>query len=101
MKLIEKLSEMIDDELEGACEYAQEALMYKDERPELANMFFKMSQTEMEHMQSLHKAVVGVINEYKSKNGEPPENMMAIYDYVHKKQIEKANEVKRYQDQYK
>lgn len=101
MKIIKKLSAMIDEEMDGACEYAKDALMYKDERPELADMFYKMSLVEMEHMSNLHNAVVKIINEYKDKNGEPPVGMMAIYDYLHEKQIDKANEVKRYQEQYK
>lgn len=101
MKIIKKLAEMIDDELDGACEYAKEALMYKDERPGLADTFYKLSMVEMEHMTTLHKLVVDMINEYKDKNGDPPDNMMALYNYIHEKQIDHANKVKCYQEQYK
>jgi len=52
-------------------------------------------------MNKLHKMVVDVIQDYRSNNGEPPANMMAIYDYLHKKQIEKAAGVKNIQTMYR
>ena len=101
MRLIEKLSSMIEDEIDGARCYAKMAVEYKDSKPEFARMLFGMSGDEMEHMGKLHGAVVEMINEYRETNGEPPAHMMTLYDIMHKKHIESAAEVKAMQALYK
>jgi rubrerythrin len=88
---------MIDDELEGAENYAKAALELKDSHPDLARALYSLSQQEMEHMGILHNHVVNIINEYKKTKGEPPAAMMAVYDYVHEKQIDEAAEIKNLQ----
>jgi len=97
MTLIKRLCEMIDDELEGAENYAKAALELKDSHPDLARALYSLSQQEMEHMGILHNHVVNIINEYKKTKGEPPAAMMAVYDYVHEKQIDEAAEIKNLQ----
>lgn len=101
MKLIEKLSAMVDDEIEDAEKYAKCALKYKDERPALAKTFYDLSGEEMRHMTMLHAEVEAVIQKYKQEKGEPPEGMKSLYDYLHEKQIEKAANVRRLQDMYR
>ena len=101
MKLIEKLSAMVDEEIEDATKYAKCAVKYKDERPALAKTFYDLSGEEMRHMSMLHAEVESVIQKYRQEHGEPPTAMLAVYDYLHGKQIEKAKEVKDYQAMYR
>ena len=49
----------------------------------------------------LHNEVVKIIEEYRKKEGEPPATMMAVYEYVHQKHIERLAEAHRYQDIFK
>lgn len=101
MKLIEKLSEMIEEEIEDAEKYAKCALKYKDIDSVLAKTFFDLSTDEMRHMNLLHEEVARIIAQYRKEHGEPPTAMQAVYDYLHEKQIEKAKDVRDYQAMYR
>ena len=101
MTIIKKISEMIEDELEGAEHYAKCALKYRDENPTLAKTMYDIATDEMRHVDLLHGEVVRLIEGYRKKSGEPPAAMMAVYEYLHEKQIEESNEVKMYLAQYR
>ena len=101
MKIIKILSGKIKEEVCDAREYAKMAIQYKDEYPELSRTLYNLSTQEMEHMNKLHAEVTEIIRKYREQNGEPPADMLAVYDYLHNEQIEKALEVKNLQAIYK
>ena len=101
MKLIEKLSNMIEEEIGDAKKYAECALQHKDDDPALAQTFYTLSLEETRHMNMLHEAVVREIDEYRKEHGDPPEYMQFLYDYLHKKQIQAANEVAVIQSRFR
>lgn len=101
MKEIKLLMEHIEDELDDAHTYAELAVEYKHDDPELADLFYRLSGEEMNHMNALHKAVVSNIEDYRKKKGDPPAEMMAIYNYLHQREIEKAEKVGVLQNIYK
>jgi hypothetical protein len=101
MKIIKVLTEMIEDELEGAEHYAEKAISYKEEHPQLANTLYEISTQEMRHVNLLHEEVVAFIKKHRETNGEPPAAMMEIYEWMHTRQIEKAKEIKILQNQFR
>lgn len=101
MKLIQKMVDYIDEELEGAEEYVKCALAHKDDNPTLAKTFYDISADEMKHVNMLHEEVVKIIEAHRREKGEPPAAMLAIWNYMHEKHIERANKVKTYQAQYR
>lgn len=101
MKIIEKLSEKIAEEIRDAECYAKMSIEYREQYPELSRTLYELSTEEMGHMSKLHGAVANIIEEYRKTKGEPPAAMMAVYDYLHKQQIEKASKVKTLQAMYK
>ena len=94
MKIIQKLSEMIDEEISDARRYARCAAEYKDSDPELSRTFAQLSTEELGHMEKLHAQVVRIIRKYREEKGEPPAHMLAIYEYLHERSVEKAAEVR-------
>lgn len=101
MKIIKQLSEMIEEELEGAQEYIELALRHKEDMPTLAKVFADISNQEMAHVDALHGEIVKLITQYQREHGEPPAAMMAVYEYMHERQIKWANKIKTYQQQFK
>ena len=101
MKLIKVLSDKIKDELHDARDYVSTALEYKEDYPELSRTLYNISIQEMEHMNLLHNEITVIIQKWRANNGEPPDGMLAVYEYLHKEQIEKSLEVKMLQSMYK
>lgn len=101
MEIIRRLAERIQEELHDAEYYVTAATEYKDEYPSLAKNLFNISLQEMEHAKILHDSVVGIIQNYRENHGDPPANMLAVYEYLHKKQIAKTAEIRMMQSLYK
>jgi len=93
MKIIQRLSDMIEEEIDDAMKYAKCALEHDDD-PELERTFRLLASEELNHMNMLHTQVTRIIKAYREKNGEPPASMMAIYEYLHNRQIDKVAEVR-------
>lgn len=101
MKIIKCLSEKIEDELKDAEEYIELAMRWKSEEPDTADLFYELSAEEMNHMMRLHEQAEKLIEDYREENGEPPREMMTLYEYLHEKHKGKATEIKVKQGMYK
>lgn len=101
MKLIKELEELIEEEIHDMKNYAEMAAAVKAEHPGLAQVLYTISTQEDSHHAMLHTEVVKIIEQHRKNHGDPPPAMMAIYEYVHKRHIEKLAEARRYQDIYK
>lgn len=94
MKIIRKLSRMIEEEIHDAEKYARCAEDNKETRPELARTFLTLANAELEHMQLLHNAVVALIEEERRTHGETPAGMMEAYNMIHEWQMAHVTEVR-------
>jgi rubrerythrin len=101
MKIIEKLEDLIDEEIHDAKNYAKMAAELKAEHPGMAQVLYNIAAQEMDHQSMLHAEVVKLIDQHRRTKGEPPAAMMAVYEYLHKKHVDKAVEARRYMDAYK
>lgn len=101
MKLIKELTERIEEEIDGAEEYVKEAIKLKHEHPSLAKTLYDISNQEMSHIDMLHAEVVKLIEEHRRMHGEPPAPMMAVYEYLHERHIDKVNTIKLLQAEYR
>ena len=101
MKLIRDLEEYIEDEIQDIKKYAKMATEVKNDYPTLAQVLFNISAQEDGHQAAIHNEVVKIIEEHRRNHGEPPAAMMAVYDYLHMKSIDKLAEARMYQEVYK
>ena len=100
MKIIAKIVDMIQDELDGAEKYALCAIKWKAEYPKLSARLNELAGVEMQHSRILHDEVTRLIESYRQEHGEPPADMLAIYNYEHEKAIKKAAQIKSLIDEY-
>lgn len=100
MKSIKCLSEDIECVLDMAEDFAKKAIMYKLEQPNMAKTYYNQSVACMAMVKDFHNNVVTLIDAYKSEHGEPPAPMMAIYNYLHERHINKAAAIKNLQELY-
>ena len=101
MKIIKCLSELIEEELHDADKYIDLAMRWKTDEPDTADLFAELSAEEMGHVDKLHEEVKELIEDYRKEHGEPPKEMMVLYDYLHEKHIGNAMQIKIKQSMYK
>ena len=101
MRLIEILSGKISEEISDAKSYAKMALENRESYPDLAQTLYDLSQEEMNHVEKLHSAVAELINRYRAEHGDPPKEMMTLYDYLHRKHVAEAMSIRVKQGMYK
>lgn len=94
MKEIKMLVEFIEEELEDAEKYAKLARKYEDKEKVLSDTLMELSRQELKHSEMLHGVVVSFITRARAEHVEPPASMMAVYEFMHERAIEKAAKVR-------
>ena len=100
MEVIKCLSEDIEQTLEMAEENVKKAIKYKENYPIAAKAFYNKSVSLMESIKGMHDGIVILIKNYQEEKGEPPAPMLAIYNYLHERNINNAAIIKNLQDVY-
>ncbi len=98
MELIKQLAEQMEDEICDSKHYAKWAVEVRNKYPELAETLYTISLQEEKHMQMLHDATEKIIS---GKNVSISTDMLAIYDYLCKRQVKEREQALRYQELYK
>lgn len=101
MRLIQKISDRINEEVNDAKWYAKHALKFKTKHRSLADTMYTISQEEIRHANMLHAEVTKLIDEYRAINGDPPPIMQQLYDYMHEQSMASMNEAQTLQQMYK
>lgn len=100
MQVIKCLSENIEATLNAAEKNIKKAVEFKNDFPIASKAFYNQSVTLMDSIKMQHDAIVALIEGYRKEKGEPPAPMMAIYNYMHERQINQAAAIKTLQDMY-
>lgn len=95
MKEIQNYIDQINDEIDGAKNYAELYLMAKAKSDkEWAQRCYEMSQDELKHANWIHEKAVKEIMQLSTVY-EPPSEMKNSWDISHKNYIEKAAWIKQ------
>lgn len=89
MKFIEEMAERMDEELDGAEEYAEGAHAYKDEHPMLAKHMHDMAMDELRHAHYINDEACAYIKEHHDR-----EELRHVWDFVKRhsdRRIERIN----------
>ncbi len=100
MKIMFTLSDQIEDELRDAEKYIDCAYAKKDEYPELAATYVRLSKEELVHANLIHDQVEKIIATYKQSNEVPPA-MKEFYEYLHGKYVDWALKIELKQKNFK
>lgn len=94
MEVIKCMCEDIEKTLTMAEKNVKKAIEYKEMYPIAAKAFYNKSVALMETIKGIHDGVVVMIKNYREEKGEPPEPMLAVYNYLHERQVDNAALVK-------
>ena len=100
MKVIKCMSEDIEKTMDLAEANIKKAIEYKESYPIAAKAFYTKSINLMDSITNMHEGVVTMIKMYRDEKGEPPEPMLAVYNYLHERQMQQAAMIKNLQDIY-
>ena len=92
MKEIKELSELIDDEIEAACDYAEAAERTTHE--DLRRLYIELANAELGHIDKLHGKVKDLIAQTRTKGITPPLGMMQMWEHEHERMIRKVSKIK-------
>ena len=95
MHYIKEIVEQLDEEIEGAKEYAEKYVKYKAKNNiAWANRFKEMATDEIKHCTYIHELIVFEIEELK-KIYTPPAEMLEKWEQEHKIYVEKVAWIKQ------
>ena len=80
MTEIKDVSQDINSEVCDAEHYIRQALVYRDRDKELADLYYRLSGEELDHMGRLHSQVTRLIDAAKRSGAEIPPGMQELYD---------------------
>jgi len=101
MKIIKDIVKNMREEIEDAEKYAWAAVRAKAEHPDLAEVYNRLSNAEIEHTGMLHKQAVEIIDKYRRDGHEPPVAMQAVWEWEHERYMEELAGVKRILEMYR
>ena len=96
MRFIEEMAERMDDELDGAEEYAEKALHYKESHQTLAKHMHDMAMDELRHASYFCDAAM----EYVKAHPEQPE-FKDVWAFVKRHADKEIDEVNSMLDKYR
>lgn len=93
MRYIGELTDWIEEEIEGAENYAEKYLEFKVNGNPFAGKFKQMAGDELQHAMVIHELATGEIEKMKAVYA-PPVEMQEKWDKCHQKMVKKTEWIK-------
>lgn len=100
MKLIKKITEMMDEELAGAKAYAELAIEHKEHHPELSKTFYEIAVMELSHADMLHAQAAKLIEKRRQAHDGHSESIDLICEWIHEHKAKQSKVVKEILSEY-
>ena len=97
MKTMRKLYDFTMEELDGVVCYSECSMHYAKKDPELAKMYYRMAEQEMEHAKTLHDASKRLSNEKLGTEDIDP-RLMELWEEMEHVKLEKMATAKAWLD---
>lgn len=94
MKILSKLIERGESTLDEVEWYAENALHLKSTNKELSDTYLKIAETHISIFNMLHDMMVKLIEKERHAGVNPPQSMLEMWDYSHKKMMKEFAEAK-------
>ena len=95
MKMIKKLVDCLDEELDGAQMYAEKFVEYKaNDNSKWSGRFKAMAEDELRHSTQIHELIVEEIEKLR-KVYQPSQEMLDKWDKAHIEYVDKAAWIKQ------
>ena len=95
MTIIKNMVEAIEEELEGAKDYAEKYVEYKaKEKMQKASRYKEMAEDELKHAMYVHEWAVREVEQISTVY-TPPIEMMEKWEKAHKEYVEKVAWIKQ------
>lgn len=101
MREIKDVSQDINSEIRDAEHYIRQALVYRERDKELADLYYRLSGEELDHMGRLHTQVTRLIDAAKRSGEAIPPGMPELYEYLHKMHVDASAKVVAMQAMYR
>ena len=101
MKILTNLIEKGKDTLDEVEWYAEKAIHLKSDHKDLSDCYIKIADMHITIFGMLHDKMISLIEETKRKGVQPPQAMLDIWEFEHKRLIKEFAEAKFLVDEYK
>lgn len=98
MRIIKQITEHINEEMDGVCDYIKFANQVKGENPYIYDTIMEIIPQEVKHIEMWHEVAVKEINKTKerlrSQGQEIPTYMLEMWQDEHEKYVEDMARIK-------
>ena len=95
MKTMRKLYDQCMEELDGVIEYSKCSMMYSSKHPDMAGLYFRIAEQELEHARLLHD-MSKQLAESKIGTEDVDPRLMELWEEMENTKIEKMGLAKAY-----